>query len=291
MPRTPKSRPRARRPLGAAGTSGAGRPSSPRPQLCLQCRRTSRGETLRKSHPSEREQARRRSRPADESEPRGVPSHYLCGATRQPLLDRLQAARLYVVTPGAEPERILDLAEAVLRGGADVVQLRHKTLARRELLDLARRLREVTSAAGALFVVNDYLDLALLSRADGVHLGRDDLSVASARRLAGDRLLIGASASKTSDALAVIAAGADYIGCGATFATPLKPDKGVIGPAGVAAVSRAVTVPVFAIGGIDDSNIEQLTALGLSRVCVIRAVAEAADPESAARRLRTILGG
>jgi thiamine-phosphate diphosphorylase len=180
--------------------------------------------------------------------------------------------------------------QAVLRGGADAVQLRHKTLARGELLDLARRLREVTSAVGALFIVNDYLDLALLSRSDGVHLGPDDLSIASARRLAGDRLLIGASASRVPEALAAIAAGADYIGCGATFATPLKPDKDVIGPAGVAAVSKAVTVPVFAIGGIEESNIGQLAALGLHRVCVIRAVAGAADPESVARRLRTILG-
>jgi thiamine-phosphate pyrophosphorylase len=202
----------------------------------------------------------------------------------------LQAARLYVVTPDAEPERILDLVKAVLRGGADVIQLRHKTLARGELLDLARQIREATSAARGLFIVNDYLDLALLSRADGVHLGPDDLSIASARRLAGDRLLIGASVSKAEDALAVIAAGADYIGCGATFATPLKPDKNVIGPAGVAAVSKAVAEPVFAIGGIEESNIGQLTALGLHRVCVIRAVAGAADPESAARRLRTILG-
>jgi thiamine-phosphate diphosphorylase len=171
-----------------------------------------------------------------------------------------------------------------------VVQLRHKTLARGDLLDLARQIREVTSAARGLFIVNDYLDLALLSGADGVHLGPDDLSIASARRLAADRLLIGASASRTPDALAAIAAGADYIGCGATFATPLKPDKNVIGPAGVAAVSEAVAVPVFAIGGIEESNIGQLTALGLHRVCVIRAVAGAADPESAARRLRTILG-
>jgi thiamine-phosphate pyrophosphorylase len=184
---------------------------------------------------------------------------------------------------------MLHLVEAVVRGGAEVVQLRNKGLARGQLLDLARRLQEVTSAAGALFIVNDYLDLALLSRADGVHLGPDDLSIASARRLAGDRLLIGASASKTHDASAAIAAGADYIGCGATFATPLKPDKNVIGPAGVAAVSRAVSVPVFAIGGIDESNVGQLTALGLHRICVIRAVAGAADPETAARRLRTIL--
>jgi thiamine-phosphate pyrophosphorylase len=182
------------------------------------------------------------------------------------------------------------VVKAVLRGGADVVQLRHKTLARGELLDLARQIRDVTTVAGAVFIVNDYLDLALLSRADGVHLGPDDLSIASARHLGGDRLLIGASASNAQDALAAIAAGADYIGCGATFATPLKPDKNVIGPVGVAAVSKAVSVPVFAIGGIEESNIGQLTALGLHRICVIRSVADATDPESAARRLRTILG-
>jgi len=185
----------------------------------------------------------------------------------------------------------MTLANAVLRGGADAFQLRHKTLGRGDLLRLARRLREVTSAAGALFIVNDHVDLALLSQADGVHLGPDDLSIASARRLAGDRLLIGASAASTAVALDAVTAGADYIGCGATFSTPVKPDKNVIGPAGVAAVTKAVTVPVFAIGGIEESNIGQLTALGLNRACVIRAVAEAADPESAARRLRTILGG
>jgi thiamine-phosphate pyrophosphorylase len=177
----------------------------------------------------------------------------------------------------------------VLRGGADVVQLRHTVLARGELLALARRLRELTRDAGGLFIVNDYVDVALLSRADGVHLGPDDLSVASARLLAGDRLIVGASASSPADALDAVAAGADYIGCGATFPTPTKPGKNVIGPAGVSAVSKAVDVPVFAIGGIDESNLAQLTALGLHRACVIRATADATDPESAARRLRTIL--
>jgi thiamine-phosphate pyrophosphorylase len=183
------------------------------------------------------------------------------------------------------------LALAVLRGGAEVVQLRHKTLARGDLLELARRLREATSATGALLVVNDHLDLALLSHADGVHLGPEDLTVASARRLAGDRLLIGASASSPPAALALIAAGADYIGCGPAFATPLKPEKEVVGPRGVAQVAEAVGsgAPVFAIGGIDESNLAELTALGMRRVCVIRAVAEAANPEAVARRLRAML--
>jgi thiamine-phosphate pyrophosphorylase len=180
-----------------------------------------------------------------------------------------------------------------LRGGADVLQLRHKTLARGDLLFLARRLRTLTHDAGALFIVNDHLDLALLSEADGVHLGPDDLSLEGSRRTAGDRLLVGSSASTPSAAVEAIHSGADYIGSGPAFATPVKPQKVVIGPSGVAEVADAVghAVPVFAIGGIDESNVAQLTAAGLHRACVIRAVGDAPDPESAARRLRTMLDG
>ena len=196
-----------------------------------------------------------------------------------------------MITPDQEPDRLEALAAAALRGGADVLQLRHKLLARGDLLLLARRLRELTRATGALFIVNDHLDLALLSDADGVHLGPDDLSVVAARRVAGDRLLIGASASFPSSAIEAIESGADYIGCGPAFATPLKPNKDVIGPDGVAEVTDAVgpAVPVFAIGGIDASNLAQLKAAGLRRACVLRAVGDAPDPEAAARRLRAML--
>ncbi len=188
-----------------------------------------------------------------------------------------------MITPDAPAERVLEVASAAVRGGADIVQLRHKSMPRGELLELARRVREVVG--GALFVVNDHVDIALLAGAGGVHLGPDDLSVEAARRVAGDRLLIGVSAS-TPDA---VQAGADYVGCGSAFATPLKPHKEVIGPAGVAAMSAAVKIPVFAIGGIDESNIGRLIAAGVRRACVIRAVADAPDPEQATRRLRAIL--
>jgi thiamine-phosphate pyrophosphorylase len=203
----------------------------------------------------------------------------------------LLAAHLYVITPDAPPDHVVDMATAAARGGAGIVQLRHKTLARGELLDLARRIRTVTAHAGVLFVVNDHVDIALLSGADGVHLGPDDLSVASARRVAGARLLIGASASSPEAARAAIADGADYLGSGPAFATPIKTEKQVIGPKGVAAIATAVgpAVPVFAIGGIDESNIAQLIAEGLRRVCVIRAVSGAPDPEQAAHRLHAML--
>jgi thiamine-phosphate pyrophosphorylase len=208
-----------------------------------------------------------------------------------PTRSRLLAAHLYVITPDAPPDHVVELAEAALRGGADVLQLRHKKLARGELLALARRMREVTARSGALFVVNDHVDIAMLSKADGVHLGPDDLSIASARRISGDRLLIGASASTPETGRAAIVEGADYLGSGPAFATPIKSEKRVIGPEGVAAISAMAgsKVPVFAIGGIDESNVGQLTAAGLRRVCVLRAVAEASDPEMITRRLRAML--
>jgi thiamine-phosphate diphosphorylase len=204
---------------------------------------------------------------------------------------KLLSAHLYVITPEGPAGRVVELAAAAVRGGAGVLQLRHKSLARGELLTLARKVREVTSSSGALFIVNDQVDIALLSGADGVHLGPDDLSIASARRVAGDRLLIGASASTPEAAHAAIAEGADYLGSGPVFATPIKSEKPVIGPKGVAAIVAGSAVPVFAIGGIDESNIAQLIAEGLRRACVIRAVADASDPEAATRRLRAMLDG
>jgi len=129
----------------------------------------------------------------------------------------------------------------------------------------------------------------MLSEADGVHLGPDDMSIASARQVAGPELIIGASASTPSAAREAVASGADYIGTGPAFATPLKPQKNVIGPSGVMDVMASVDVPVFAIGGIDETNLDQLTTLGVRRVCVIRAVGDAADPETVARRMRAML--
>jgi thiamine-phosphate pyrophosphorylase len=170
-----------------------------------------------------------------------------------------------------------------VRGGADVIQLRHKSLPRGELLTLARELRAV--AGERLFIVNDFVDIALLSGADGVHLGPDDISPASARKAADERLLIGVSAS-TAEA---VPAEADYVGCGPAFPTPVKAEKKVIGPEGVAALAAAVRMPVFAIGGVDESNVQKLVAAGVRRACVIRAVSEAADPEQAVRRLRAML--
>ena len=182
---------------------------------------------------------------------------------------------------------MISIATAAVCGGAEIIQLRHKSMARGELLDLARRLRAAIS--DALFIVNDHVDIALLSEADGVHLGPDDLSVAAARRIAGDRLLVGASASTPNRVRDSVNEGADYLGCGPAFATPIKSEKEVLGPRRIAALAKVAGLPVFPIGGIDASNISQLTGFGLRRACVIRAVGDAPDPEQATRELHEML--
>jgi thiamine-phosphate pyrophosphorylase len=197
--------------------------------------------------------------------------------------ERLAAARLYAITPEAEPAEVERVVAAWLRGGVDVVQLRQKTPARGRLLVLATSLAHACAAAGVLFVVNDHVDVALLSGADGVHLGPDDLTIAAARRAAGPALIVGASASTPDAAVEAERAGADYLGSGPAYPTPLKTEKRVIGPAGVAAVAASVTIPVFAIGGIERARLTELRAAGIDRVCAIRALGSAADPEAEAR--------
>jgi thiamine-phosphate pyrophosphorylase len=202
---------------------------------------------------------------------------------------RLTAARLYGITPDAEAAEVARVVAAWLRGGVDVVQLRQKRLARGPLLELAATLAAACAAAGALFVVNDQVDVAVLSGADGVHVGPDDLTVGAARRAGGPGLLVGASASTPDAGRDAEREGADYLGTGPAYATPLKAEKRVIGPAGVAAVAAAVRLPVFAIGGVDRSRLPELRVAGVTRVCAIRALGAAADPEAEARAWKTAL--
>ncbi len=126
--------------------------------------------------------------------------------------ERLERARLYAITPDLEPDAVLELAGAWLRGGADVVQLRHKSLPRGRLLELGARLAALCASAGALLVVDDHADVAALCGADGVHVGPHDLSVAAARTVLGREGLVGASAASPGAARAAALAGADYIG-------------------------------------------------------------------------------
>ena len=204
---------------------------------------------------------------------------------RERLGERL--ALILVTDPECGPGReLVDVVAAALRGGAPAVQLRAKQESTRDMLALARRLREETRRAGALFFVNDRVDVALASGADGAHLGDDDLPVEAARRIVPTDFLIGRSVDSPEGARAAEREGADYVGVGAVFATPSKVDAGeAIGIPGVRAVREATRLPVVAIGGIHERNATEVAAAGADGVAVIRAVLQAPDPEDEARRL------
>ncbi len=193
---------------------------------------------------------------------------------------------LIVITDSklAAPRDVADVVGAALRAGAPAIQLRDKVLPPRDLFPLARRIRADTTAAGALFFVNDRLDLALAVGADGVHLGPDDLPVAAARGIAPAGFLIGCSADDPAAARAAVGGGADYIGCGTVFPTRTKVDTGTaIGVRALNEVARCVDVPVVAIGGITVERAPQVFAAGAAGSAVVSAVMAAPDPGRAVR--------
>jgi thiamine-phosphate pyrophosphorylase len=201
---------------------------------------------------------------------------------------------LYVITERWQGRSHADIARAALAGGAKAIQLRDKELCVRELLATAKQLHEICAQAGAVLIVNDRLDVALAAHADGVHLGSDDLPVASARRaLQGcerRRFIIGASVANIAEAQRAVAAGADYLSVGCIFASATKPDAGeAVGPERIAEVRRAVSLPVLGIGGITADNVAQVIAAGADGAAVISAVTRADDMEAAARRLTAII--
>jgi thiamine-phosphate pyrophosphorylase len=211
---------------------------------------------------------------------------------------RLDAARLYLVCDSRPGGRELaDVLPAAIAGGVDVVQLREKEGERQALLALAREARELCARLGALFVVNDDPLLAREAGADGVHVGQEDMPVAQARALVGAEMLVGLSthAPAEIDAAAHAAAGGgdpgapDYVGVGPVHATPTKLGRPAVGLELVRYAAGRATLPFFAIGGIDAGNVREVAEAGATRVCVLRAIAQAPDPEAAARELRGAL--
>lgn len=196
---------------------------------------------------------------------------------------RLADARLYLCTPD-RPD-LADFADAALAGGVDIIQLRQKGMEARLELDRLAVLAAACERHGALLAVNDRADIALAAGADVVHLGQDDLPVAWARRIVGDDVLIGRSTHSPVQADAAgTEPGVDYFCTGPCWATPTKPGRPA---AGLDLVRHAVALPRpwFAIGGIDADRLGEVRAAGATRVVVVRAITEAADPKAAAERL------
>lgn len=199
--------------------------------------------------------------------------------------ERLAEARLYLVLDlRAETERIV---RAALAGGTDVVQLRDKEAPDAEIVPAAGRLRALCHSHGALFVLNDRPDLAAACDADGVHIGQDDAGVDAARAAVGPERLVGLSTHSRAQLEAAV--GVDYASVGPVWETPTKEGRAAVGLELLRFASEHARVPFFAIGGIDQTNIGEVVGAGATRVAVVRAIRDAANPEGAARRLRAAL--
>ena len=198
----------------------------------------------------------------------------------------LAAARLYVIADAVELERLLP---DILEAGADLVQLRDKGADDERLVSVARTARAACLEHGALLVVNDRPDLALLSGADGVHVGQDDLDLDETRRIVGPDVLVGISTHSRDQVVAAERSAADYLGVGPVHATPTKPGRPAVGLALVSEAARVAVKPFFAIGGIDSGSIRAVLEAGATRVAVVRAVTEADDPRAAVGAMARIL--
>jgi thiamine-phosphate pyrophosphorylase len=199
---------------------------------------------------------------------------------------QLGSCSLYLVT--SPVEGLESVVERALQGGVRLVQYRAKEatgLSDRERLAQAQALRILCAAHGALFLVNDRIDLALAVEADGVHLGQDDLSPAVARRLLGPDRLVGRSTHRIEQLRQAVSDGCDYVGVGPVQATPTKPGRAPVGLAYVQEAAAESPIPFFAIGGIDAEAVPAVRAAGARRIAVVRAITEASDPEAAAAGL------
>ncbi|HVV11497.1 thiamine phosphate synthase [Amycolatopsis sp.] len=220
------------------------------------------------------------------------------GLSGDQIRKRLDAARLYLCTDArADRGDLAEFADAALAGGVDIIQLRDKTsgapLEAKQELAALEVLAEACARHGALLAVNDRADVALAVDADVLHLGQDDLPVPLARRVIGERPVIGRSTHSTEQAqAAAVEDGVDYFCTGPCWPTPTKPGRPAPGLDLVRDTAAfGTTRPWFAIGGIDTERLPEVLAAGASRVVVVRAITQAADPAAAAREIVSRLPG
>ncbi len=196
--------------------------------------------------------------------------------------------RLHVLTDTALQSRFshVALTELAVSGGADTIQFRQKNGSTKELIEIATQMKRVCAEKGATFIVNDRIDVAIASEADGVHLGQNDFPIPLARKLLGKGCIIGGSAATTEEMEICIREGADYVGFGPVYPTGSKDDAGPV--SGIDILKRIVEsspVPIIAIGGINQNNASHVMGVGAHGIAVISAVCCREDPKEAAREL------
>ncbi len=184
----------------------------------------------------------------------------------------------------------VELAELAIAGGADTIQLRQKVGATRQMIRVAEQMQALCKRAGVTFMINDRVDVAIASHADGVHLGQDDFPIALARKLLGEDAIIGGSAGSMEEARKCLLEGADYIGFGPVYPTNSKTDAGPAGGLGLLKqIVEAIPLPIIAIGGLTRDNTPLVMQAGVHGIAVISAVCCQKDPTEAAKALRRLM--
>ena len=203
-----------------------------------------------------------------------------------------QIGKLHILTDIVLQNRFshMELAKLAIRGGADTIQFRQKSGSTREMIQVARDVKQVCAESGVTFMVNDRVDVAIASEADGVHLGQDDFPIPLARELVGKGRIIGGSAATLEEARRCLSEGADYVGFGPVYPTTSKDDAGpVSGISVLKGVVETIPLPIIAIGGVSAENTVEVMQAGAHGIAVISAVCCREDPEQATRALHRAL--
>lgn len=195
--------------------------------------------------------------------------------------------KLYVITDGRFIDEVKGTRYA-LEGGATTIQLRMKNASTRRMVEIGKKIKNLTEEYDALYIVNDRIDVALATEADGVHLGQDDMPIEIAREIVGD-MIIGISASSLQEAIEAERKGADYIGAGSVFPTSTKEDARFLGLNALREIVEKVRIPVVAIGGINMDNLVQVLEIGVQGIAVISAIMGADNVREATARFRKII--
>jgi len=203
----------------------------------------------------------------------------------------LKESRLYVIVDkkvsGSRP--IFNIVGRIKDSGADIIQLRDTESKKESILKDAYKLRKLLTNTQALFIINDYIDIAKIADSDGIHLGQNDLPLDTARQLLGKDKIIGVSCHNLNQAIQAQKNGADYISIGPIFPTPTKPEYKAVGLGLIKKAKEAIHIPFFVIGGINENNINDILSLGVKRTAVCRAICRAKDIPSTIKKLSKIL--
>lgn len=207
-------------------------------------------------------------------------------------LDR-KSMLLYAITDRTwlKGETLSNQVEDAIKGGATFIQLREKNLSFNDFVKQAEEIKIVTDKYNIPFVINDNIKVALAVDSDGVHVGQEDISVKEARKLIGEDKIIGVSAQTVEQAVLAEQEGADYLGVGAVFPTSTKSDANCISLKQLKEISMAVSIPIVAIGGINEENVEELKGTNIDGICVISAIFSKANIFEATKKLRKLSEG